>query len=141
MVGLAVHTIGAVIGAGQNLMDIVPEDDRLVIEARVTPDEVDKVGPGQEAVVRLSAFDRRETPEFQGTVTTVSADRLADPATNLPYYAVRIQIPGEALAALGELQLRAGMPAECFIQTGARTALNYLMKPFYDATLRVLRDG
>lgn len=141
VVGLAVHTIGAVIGPGQNLMDIVPEEDRLVVEARVAPEEVDKVGAGQEAVVRLSAFDLRTTPEFKGTVTTVSADRLSDPATNLPYYAVRIQIPGEALAALGDLQLRAGMPAECFIQTGARTALNYLMKPFYDAVLRVVRDG
>lgn len=141
VVGLEVHTIGAVVGPGQNLMDIVPGEDKLVVEGRVTPEEVDKVSLGLEAVVILSAFERNTTPELNGTVTRISADRLVDPATNLPYYSVRIQIPTAELARIGDLQLRAGMPAECFIQTGARTALSYLMKPFNDAARRVLRDG
>lgn len=141
VVGLAVHTIGAVVGPGENMMDIVPGEDQLVVEAQVTPEDVDKVSLGLEAVVILSAFERNTTPELNGTVTRISADRLVDPATNLPYYSVRIRIPTVELARIGDLKLRAGMPAECFIQTGARTALSYLMKPFNDAARRVLRDG
>jgi HlyD family type I secretion membrane fusion protein len=141
VVGLAVHTIGAVIGPGETLTDIVPDGDELVVEARVAPEEVDKVSHGLAAVVTLSAFERNTTPELAGEVVTISADRLVDQATNMPYYAVRIRIPVTEMAKLGDLKLRAGMPAECFIQTGARTALSYLMKPFNDAARRVLRDS
>jgi membrane fusion protein, type I secretion system len=140
VVGLAVHTVGAVITAGQGLMDIVPHGDKLVIEAQVLPADIDKVAVGLSAVVRLSAFDLETTPELIGAVTTVSADRLTDPATNQPYYAVRIRIGQRELAKLGALRLRAGMPAEAFIQTGDRTALSYFMKPFQDALMRAFRD-
>ena len=141
VVGLSVHTIGAVITPGQNLMDIVPRDDRLVVEARLRPRDVDKVTAGSRANIRFSAFDLRATPELSGEVTTVSADRLTEVAGQEPYYAVRVSVSTEQIARLGQLQLRAGMPAEVFIQTGERTALSYLMKPLADAVRRSFLDS
>lgn len=141
VVGVSVHTVGAVIKPGQPLMDIVPREDRLVVEARLRPEDVDKVAPGSKAHVRFSAFDRDTTPEVSGEVTTVSADRLTEQTGQEPYYAVRVSIAADQVARLGQLQLRAGMPAEVFIQTGDRTALSYLMKPFSDALRRSFNDG
>lgn len=141
VVGLSVHTVGAVIKPGQPLMDIVPREDRLVVEARLRPEDVDKVAHGSKAHVRFSAFDRDRTPEVSGEVTTVSADRLIEQAGQEPYYAVRVGIAAGEIARLGQLQLRAGMPAEVFIQTGDRTALSYLMKPFMDALRRSFSEA
>lgn len=141
VVGLTIHTVGAVIAPGQNLLDIVPHEDKLVIEAQVRPQDIDKLSAGLAAVVRFTAFDLDTTPELAGNVTTVSADRLIEAATNLPYYAVRIQIGAEELTKLKSLRLRAGMPAEIFIQTGARTAMSYLMKPFRDAMMRAFKES
>jgi len=141
VVGLSVHTVGAVIAPGQKLMDIVPREDQLVVEARLRPQDVDKVMQGSQAEIRFSAFDRRTTPELSGQVTTVSADRMTEQQGQDPYYAVRISVPAKEIARLGDLQLRAGMPAEVFIHTGERTALNYLMKPLTDALRRSFLDG
>ena len=141
VVGLSVHTIGAVIAPGEELMDIVPEADRLVVEARLRPEDVDKVTPQMQANIRLSAFDLDRTPEVAGEVISVSADRLTDADSQLSYFAVRIGILATEMPKLKDLQLRAGMPAEVFIQTGSRTALSYLFKPFEDALHRVLIDS
>lgn len=140
VVGLAVHTTGAVISPGQKVMDIVPRKDRLVVEARLRPEDVDKVYAGSPANVRFSAFDLNTTPELTGTVTTVSGDRLTDPSTQEPYYGVRVSVAAAEIERLGELQLRAGMPAEVFIKTGDRTVVSYLMKPLMDALRRSLVD-
>lgn len=141
VVGLSVHTVGAVIKPGQPLMDIVPREDRLVVEARLRPEDVDKVAAGSKTHVRFSAFDRDSTPELTGEVSTVSADRLIEQAGQEPYYAVRVDVAADEIARLGQLQLRAGMPAEVFIQTGDRTALSYLMKPLTDALRRSFLDS
>lgn len=141
VVGLSVHTTGAVISPGQELMDIVPREDRLVVEARLRPEDVDKVYRGSTANVRFSAFDLNTTPELTGKVTTVSGDRMTDSATQETYYAIRVVVTAEEISRLKGMTLRAGMPAEVFFQSGERTALNYLIKPFLDAMQRSLTDA
>ena len=140
VVNMAVHTLGAVVGPGAPLMEIVPRDDELLIEAQVRPQDIDKVVPGQPAMVRLSAFSLRTTPELTAQVVSASADRMLEEATRQPYYKVRVRIPAEELARLGGLALVPGMPAEVFINTGARTALSYLMKPITDHLARAFRE-
>jgi HlyD family secretion protein len=140
VVGLGIHTIGGVIGPGQAILDVVPGEEELVIECQLRPQDVDKVAPGLAATVRLSAFDLRSTPELEGTVMRVSADRVVDEATGLPYYILRVRIPPDQLARLGALRLLPGMPAEVFVQTGERTALSYLLKPLSDGLARAFRD-
>jgi HlyD family type I secretion membrane fusion protein len=136
-----VHTTGAVITPGQKLMDIVPREDRLIVEARLRPEDVDKALSGSVATVRFSAFDRDTTPELKGKVAIVSGDRLTDPNTQESYYAVRVVISTTEIARLGDLQLRVGMPAEVFIGTEKRTAISYLTRPFLDAVRRTFLDG
>jgi len=142
VLGLAVHTIGGVITPGSPVMDIVPEGDRLLVAARISPRDVDKVRPGQEAVIRLTALNMRTTPEAIGSVRQVSADNLVDKQSGIPYFLVLIDLPPEEqLKPLLQGQvLQAGMPAESFIQTGARPAISYLLKPLTDAFSRGLRE-
>lgn len=132
---LSVHTVGGVIGQGETLMEIVPEDDRLVIEAKVSPNDIDHVRVDQNAFVRLPAFNQRTTPELAGTVNLVSADVARDAGSgpqNPPYFLVRVSLAPEALTKLGSLKLLPGMPAEVHIETPKRTALSYLVKPLRD---------
>lgn len=140
VVGMNVHTVGGVVSAGQAILDIVPKEDKLIVEARVEPQHVDKVLIGLSANVRLSAFDMRTTPEVTGHVIAVSADRFTDEATGLSYYLARVEIPEEELEKLGGLALLPGMPAEVFILTGDRTALSYLVKPLSDSIMRAFRE-
>jgi HlyD family type I secretion membrane fusion protein len=140
VVGLDVHTVGAVISPGQPILDIVPHEDELIIEAQVAPRDIDKVSIGLEAVVRLSAFDLRSTPELLGTVFATSADRLIEDASREPYYLVGARIPDSELQKLRDFELVPGMPAEVFITTGERTALSYLIKPLADGLARAFRD-
>ena len=140
VVGLSVHTVGGVISPGQPVMDIVPQEDELIVEAQIAPQDVDKIASGSVAVVRLSAFDLRTTPELNGTVLSMSADRLIDETTGMPYYLVRVRIPEIELARLDGLSLLPGMPAEVFINTGQRSALSYLVKPLTDSLAHVFRE-
>ena len=140
VVGLSVHTIGGVVAPGQPLMDIVPEEDELVVEAQVAPEDIDKIAGGLDAFVRLSAFDMRTTPELGGTVFSASADRLMDETTGMPYYLIGVRIPESELERLEGLSLVPGMPAEVFIKTGERTAMSYLVKPLTDSLEHVFRE-
>lgn len=142
VLGLSVHTIGGVIGPGSPVMDIVPKGDSLVIAARIAPRDVDKVKPGQEAVIRFSALNARVTPEALGSVRQVSADNMVDKETGAAYFLVLIDLPpAEELEPLLKGQpLLPGMPAESFIRTGARPAISYLLKPLTDAFSRALRE-
>ena len=140
VVGLDVHTLGGVISPGQPILDIVPKEDELVIEAQVAPQDIDKIAIGLEATVRLSAFDLRSTPELSGTVFATSADRLIEEASREPYYLVAARIPDAELGKLQGLELVPGMPAEVFIRTGERTALSYLLKPLTDGMARAFKD-
>src|SRR5215217_781358 len=137
---LSVHTVGGVITPqGEPLMLIVPRADALTVEARIAPQEIDRVRRDQRAVLRFAAFNQRTTPELNGTVSVVSADISADPKTGAPFYTVRIAIPAEELARLRDLKLVPGMPVESFIQTEARTVLSYLTKPLTDQALKAFR--
>lgn len=136
----AVHTIGGVITASDPIMYIVPDNDRLQVEAKVQPQDIAQVKVGQAAVLRFSAFDTRTTPEIDGEVTRVSADTSTDPRTGMSYYTIRIGLPPEELKKLGELKLLPGMPVEAFVQTGERTVISYLMKPLYDQFMRAFRE-
>jgi HlyD family secretion protein len=126
---LSIHTIGGVIRAGDTIMEIVPDTDDLLVEARLQPQNIDQVRQGQTAFVRFSAFNQRVTPQLTGSVSFVSADTSRDQQTNAPYFTVRVVLPDDERRRLGALQLVPGMPAEVFMQTGSRTMMSYLLKP------------
>ena len=137
---LDVHTIGGVVTAGEPLMLIVPKSDTLVLEAQVEPQKIDQVRGGQTAIVRFSAFDQSTTPELNGEVFRVSAD-LTQTSDDVPaYYTVWIRLATSELQRISDQDLKPGMPAEVFIQTGNRTALSYLLKPLTDQIKRTFRE-
>ena len=139
VVDLRIFTRGGVIGRGQPLMDIVPAGEKLVIEAYVNPTDIDTVSPSLPAQVRLTAFSHLTTPTLSGTVLQVSADRLVDEQTGMPYYEAEVALdPGQP--ELVELNLQPGMPAEVMIVTGQRTAMDYLLKPIVASLGRALRE-
>jgi len=135
-----VHTIGGVIPAGEAIMLVVPDSDRLTIEAKVNPQDIDKVQLGQSATLRFSAFNFRTTPEIFGTVSQVSADITTDQRTSQSYYTIRIAMPADEVARLGKVKLVPGMPVEAFVNTGDRTVMSYLMKPLSDQISRAFRE-
>lgn len=137
---LAVHTVGGVISPGETIMQIVPVNDSLVVEAKVQPVDIDQLHIGQAVVLRFSAFNQRTTPEISGTITTIAANLSSNPQTGEAWYSARIRIPMQELDRLGGLVLHAGMPVEAFIQTGERTALSYLVKPLTDQIARAMRE-
>ena len=126
--GMQFHTIGGVISPGTRIVDIVPENDDLIVEARVSPNDIDRVALDQEATIRFSAFGR-QVPTTFGRVAHLSADIFVDEATGAPYYQARIEVTEQGMEDLEGLQLIPGMPAEVFISTGSRTLLAYLFKP------------
>nr|WP_316640261.1 HlyD family type I secretion periplasmic adaptor subunit [uncultured Roseateles sp.] len=130
---LKVHTAGGVIGPGEVVMELVPSDDRLVLEARVLPTDIDRVMVGQQAGLKLHAFNPRTTPELNGSVTYVSADAVLDPRTELSYFTVKLDVPKAELERLGELKVQPGMQADIFIRTGERTFFGYLLQPLVDS--------
>jgi HlyD family secretion protein len=136
-----VHTVGGVITAGDAIMMIVPQTDDLSVEAKVNPQDIDKLQIGQKTVLRLSAFNQRTTPELNGVVSRVSPDVTTDQRTGQSYYTIRVSMPLEEVARLGEnVKLIPGMPVEAFVQTGDRTMLSYLMKPLSDQLMRSFRE-
>ena len=137
---LAVHTIGGVIGPGETVMQIVPVNDSLVVEARIMPADIDQLHPGQDAVLRFSAFNQRTTPEVFAKVETVAADLVTNPQTGEAWYSIRARISAEEMAKLGNLTLLSGMPVEVFVKTGDRTAMSYLLKPLSDQLARAMNE-
>jgi HlyD family secretion protein len=135
-----VHTVGGVITAGDPIMLIVPEADNLTVEAKVAPQDIDQVKIGQIALLRLSAFNQQATPEINGSVTRISADATSDQRTGLTYYTIRIAMPPEEVAKLGEVTVIPGMPVEAFVQTRERTMLSYFLKPLSDQFMRAFRQ-
>jgi membrane fusion protein, type I secretion system len=135
-----VHTVGGVITAGDAIMLIVPQTDDLQVEAKVNPQDIDKLQVGQKTLLRLSAFNQRTTPELNGVVTRVSPDVTTDQRTGQSYYTIRISMPPEEVARLGDVKLIPGMPVEAFVQTGERTLISYLIKPLSDQLMRAFRE-
>lgn len=137
---VAIHTVGGVAGAGETLMRIVPVADALSVEVKIAPQDIDQVHVNQKVLLRFSAFNLRSTPELNGTVTRLSADLTRDLQTGVSYYTARIAVDEGELTRLKDLSLTSGMPVEAFIQTGERTALSYLTKPFTDQIVRSFRS-
>lgn len=142
---LAVHTVGGVIGNGETIMQIVPRADVLVVEAKVAPQDIDQIAIGAHANVRIMAGNQRTMPDVAGVLTRVSADLTHEQAqpgqpVGQVYYLVRISLPEEEVRRLEGLRLVPGMPAEAFIQTYARTPLQYLLKPLHDQIARTFRE-
>ena len=136
-----VHTVGGVITAGDAIMMVVPRADDLSVEAKVNPQDIDKLQIGQKTLLRLSAFNQRTTPELNGVVTRVSADVTTDQRTGQSYYTIRVSLPPAEVARLGDnVKIIPGMPVEAFVQTGDRTMFSYLMKPFSDQLMRSFRE-
>jgi HlyD family secretion protein len=135
-----VHTVGGVITAGDAIMMIVPQADALSVEAKVNPQDIDKLQIGQKTLLRLSAFNQRTTPELNGVVSRVSPDVTTDQRTGQSYYTIRVSMPREEIARLGDAKLIPGMPVEAFVQTGDRTMMSYLIKPLSDQLMRAFRE-
>lgn len=129
VVGLNVFSVGGVIQRGEKILDIVPDDDALTIEAQVAVEDISEVHPDMRAEVRLTAYQQRLLPLIHGKVVRVSADRLTDPRTNNPYYVVSVRPDMAELAKLPDVHLYPGMPATVTIPTESRTAFDYLIGP------------
>jgi HlyD family secretion protein len=137
---LKVHTTGGVINQGEALMDLVPQQDRLVVEAEVRPEDIERVHEGLPAQVRLLPYKQRRTPPLDAEVIYVSADRLLDKKTNQPYYAAKLRIDETQLASMPEIKLVPGMPTESMIKTGETTVALYALSPIFDSFHRAFRE-
>jgi HlyD family secretion protein/epimerase transport system membrane fusion protein len=136
------HTTGGVVGPAQPILDIVPQDTQLLIDARVRPVDIDEVAIGQEARVHFLALVERRLPQIKGIVMKVSADSLLDEVTGQSHYLAQVQVPAKELAKLGEdTRITPGMPAEVLIVTGERTFLEYLIQPLLDSLRRSFRES
>ncbi|WP_247305183.1 HlyD family type I secretion periplasmic adaptor subunit [Bradyrhizobium sp. 179] len=136
---LRIHTAGGVIGAGAPLMDLVPRQDRLIVTARLRPEDIDVVHPGLNAEVHLVPYNQRRVPRLKGTVVHVSADRLLDKRTDQPYYATKIRIDDAQIAA-NDIQIVPGMPVQVFITTRRGTVALYALRPLLDSFRGAFRE-
>ncbi|HZE60449.1 MAG TPA: HlyD family type I secretion periplasmic adaptor subunit [Burkholderiales bacterium] len=138
VVGLRVFTAGAVAGPRDVLLEIVPADKTLIVEARIRPEDINHVHVGSDAEVRLTAYKQRTTPLVGGRVSYVSGDRLVDTENkNAAYYVAQVEVPP---ASLGELKMQAGMPAEVYVRTDTRSVLDYLLAPVTAYLRRAMRE-
>lgn len=140
VVDLKFFTPGGVVAPGAPILDIVPQDDEMVVEARVHPTDIDVVRVGLPAEVRLSAYRNRIMPLVDGEVIYVSADKLVDQRTGDSFYTARARLKKESLQELGKIELYPGMPAEVFIVTGKRRAIDYFISPIVDSMRRSFRE-
>ena len=140
VLGLAVHTVGGVVAAGNPMMEVVPQNEPLRIEAQILPHLIDKVKVGLPVDILFTAFNQAETPRFPGKLVLVSADALVEPKQNTAYFKATVEIDATQLAKMKKLQIHAGMPVEVFIRTGERTAWSYLTKPLKDRMNRAMNE-
>lgn len=136
VMGMAMHTLGGVILPGHPILDIVPQQEELIIEAQVSPLDIDRVSIGLVAEVRFTAFKQALTPVIEGKVINLSADRLVEEKTGTPYYQAQIELTPESYQKMEHLELVPGMPVEVLIKTGERTVFEYLTKPISNAFAR-----
>jgi HlyD family secretion protein len=137
---MTVFTVGGVINTAEPLMVIVPQNDQLVVQAKIAPHDIDQARSHKDAVVRFPAFNQRTTPSVNGTVASISAELTKEQQTNMEYYIARIKIDESEMKRLGDLQLVPGMPAEIQIRTSERSALSYLIKPLEDAFAKSFKE-
>ncbi len=137
---LAFATIGGVVPPMETIMEIVPTHDRLTVEAKVSPYDIDQLSPGQPASMRFSAFNAQVTPEINGSLAYISPERFNDERSGQSWYKVRVEVDEGEMKKLGGLKLVPGMPVEVFIQTSERSLLSYLTKPLRDQFNRAFRE-
>lgn len=136
---LKVHTIGSVIRPGDILMELVPEDEDLIVNARVSPRDIDNISPGLATEVRFTAFKTKLTPIMLGSVRSVSNDVITpENPQEMPYYLARIDVAEQDIPEEIQGRLSAGMPADVIITTGERTVVNYIASPLMDAVRKSL---
>ncbi|WP_137820002.1 HlyD family type I secretion periplasmic adaptor subunit [Pseudomonas sp. 2FG] len=142
VMGLAVHTVGGVVPAGQRLMDLVPQGSSWVVKAQFPPLVADRLKPGLPVDVRFASLQRVNTPVMSGKVTTVSADQLIDEHSRLPYFSVEVEVSPEVVSELRRagLDVKPGMQVEVIIKTGERTLMNYLMKPVTERLVGAFKE-
>jgi epimerase transport system membrane fusion protein len=138
VMGMTLHTLGGVVSPGTPLLDIVPASEELIVEAQMSPADIDRISLGKLADIRLSAFKSSTTPVIEGRLIHVSADRLINKDSGAAYFLGRLELTEKGRKTLGQLKLVPGMPAEVLINTGSRTLLQYLMQPASDAFARSL---
>lgn len=137
---LDVHTVGGVIKPGDTIMEIVPMDDELIVEARISPQDINDVFVGQEASLRFSGINQRTTPELNGSVSRVSADISQEARTGASYYSIRLTVNAGEFGRLEGIRPVPGMPVEAFVKTHDRTAMSYLVQPLTDQIARAFRE-
>jgi HlyD family type I secretion membrane fusion protein len=136
-----VNTETGVVGSGQPLLDIVPSDNRMVIEARVRPTDIERIRPGMSARVVLTAYRQRNLPLIHGTLRSISADAITDERTGVSYFQAKVEVRPEDLARLEEVKLVPGMPAEVMLMDGEQSALAYLIGPILESARRSLLEN
>jgi HlyD family secretion protein len=138
---MTAHTAGGVISPGDTIMLIVPQEEPLMAELRIQPQDIDQIAAGQETLLRFSAFNQNLTPDCQGELRQISPDLTTDARTGVLFYVARVELKSDQTPGLGALKLLPGMPVEAFIRTGDRTVFSYLIKPLTDQIARALRDS
>ncbi len=145
VVGLSIFTVGGVVAPGQKLMDVVPENAPLVIEARVKPDDADDLKVGQSTEIRIPAFRDRRLPLLSGTVQRISADALTDEKTGTSFFKIEVEVPASQLSVIrqfrgAEAGLKPGLPVEVVVPLRKRSALDYLLDPLREMFWRSFRQ-
>ncbi|MGD9479340.1 HlyD family type I secretion periplasmic adaptor subunit [Shinella sp. G-2] len=140
VVGLNVFSIGGVIGRGEKILDVVPDQTALIVEARVRVEDISDLHPGMPAEVHFTSYKQRTTPAIHGSVTQISADRLTEERTGQSYYAVSVAMAKGDMEANPEIKLYPGMPARVMITTRQRTALDYLLGPLTQSFDQAFRE-
>jgi HlyD family type I secretion membrane fusion protein len=141
VLNLTQFTIGGMAGAGETLLDVVPEGEAMIVTVQVRPQDIDEVRAGMEARVRLNAFNQRWVSPLKARVLTVSADRLADAKDGRPFFRADLRIdPSEISKLPKNVKLKPGMPADAMIVTGERTVMGYLISPVRDTLSDAFRE-
>jgi HlyD family secretion protein len=135
------NSVASVIRAGEPFMELLPTSDQLIVEARISPHDIDTIRIGQQAKLHFSALNARTTPQVPGTVTYISADRLVDQGNGQPYYTARLKITDDLPASIPRDKIYPGMPVETYIGTGERTFFEYLTRPLMDSFGKAFREA
>jgi HlyD family type I secretion membrane fusion protein len=140
VINLATVTPGGVVAPGAKLLELVPEDDAVVIDAQIRTTDIDTVRPGQPAEVHLVAYKQRTTPMLLARLTYVSGDSVLDERTGASYFRARVEVPPDELERMKDYSLLPGMPVQVMVLTGERTFLDYLIEPLHDSFTRAFRE-
>ena len=135
------RTIGGVVRPGGPILTIVPDNEELIVDARLGPGDIDNVAPGMEAKVQITSFMARDLLPLNGTVMQIGADVIKDPNTHENYYPLRVRVDQSDLErTLGDVSIQPGMPTEVFVQTGTHTLLRYFADPIVHSFNRAFRE-